>query len=101
MADDRAYSSYTKTPHNEEEALLVEEDIRALLCSDFGFRLTLRILEQLGCARICDLAPIPTAMKNLAEEWLDNIARVAPEQYLALMCRLRGLPPLTYKEMPL
>ncbi len=101
MPDARTHLSEADIPHKEEEALLIEEDIRALLHSGPGFRLTLRLLEQLGCARVCDFAPIPTAMKNLAEEWLDSIARVAPEQYLALMCRLRGLPPLTFKEIPL
>ncbi len=77
----------------------LEEDILALLQSACGFRLALYMLEQLGSARICEPSPVPTALKNLSEEWLDAIARVAPEQYLRLMCHLRGLPPLTFKEI--
>lgn len=72
---------------NEQDRL----DLHDVLRHEYGFRFMCRVLHELG-VNVLMCTENDMRMRNIADQFLGDVAKAHPEAYVRIMCKLNNIP---------
>ena len=66
-------------------------DLHDVLRHEYGFRFMCRILNELGVNTLM-CSENDMRMRNIADQFINDVAKAHPEAYVRIMCELKNIP---------